>query len=223
MTTDDALLIGSNPPDHRLLNLSLLPGMAHAVRDAGNIQKLQALPDIPDHEPAHDIETVTLEIGLMPVNHKDALPGFGMSQDQSLLSDHPLLLYVVAPVFLDVVIAYDEVEPILLVKPMQQVKDASMSIPNVAEPPVLPQLVAISDFKIGKTCPEIMSQCVEEHSFIPGKGIGPAIISPVAIAEKDNPTRIIIENFLSGLKDLRQSPVCQTAPNIVGDSRILLG
>jgi hypothetical protein len=130
---------------------------------------------------------------------------------------------MVAPTPLDVVVAYDEVEPILPVKPMQQVKGASMSIPNVAEPPVLPQLVAISNFNIGKTFLEIMSQCVEEHSFIPGKGIGPAIISPVAIAEKGNPTRIIIGNFLSSLKDLRQSPVCQAAPNIVGDSRILLG
>ena len=147
---------------------------------------------MPDHEPAHDIEAVTLEIDLMPMNHKDALPGSGMSQDQSLLSDHPLLLYVVAPAFLDVVIAYDEVEPILLVKLMQQVKGASMSIPNVAEPPVLPQLVAISDFNIGKTFPEIMSQCVKEHSFIPGKGICPAVVPPVTIAEKGDPTRIII-------------------------------
>jgi hypothetical protein len=40
MATNDNLLIGSNPPNHRLLDLSLLPGMAHAARDAGNIQKL---------------------------------------------------------------------------------------------------------------------------------------------------------------------------------------
>jgi hypothetical protein len=40
MATDDDLLIGSNPPNHRLLDLSLLPGMAHAARDAGNIQEL---------------------------------------------------------------------------------------------------------------------------------------------------------------------------------------
>jgi hypothetical protein len=130
---------------------------------------------------------------------------------------------MITPASLDVMVAHDEVEPILLIEPMQQVKGASMSIPNVAEPPVLPQLVAVSNFNVGKTFPEIMSQCVKEHSFIPGKGIGPAVIPSVAIAEKGNPTRIIIENFLSGLKDLRQSPVCQAAPNIVGDSRILLG
>jgi hypothetical protein len=130
---------------------------------------------------------------------------------------------MVAPAFLDVVVANDEVEPILLVKLVQQVKGASMSIPNVAEPPVLPQLVAISNFNIGKTFPEIMNQCVEEHSFIPGKGIGPAVIPSVAIAEKGNPTRIIIENFLGCLKDFGQSPVCQAAPNIVGGSRILQG
>ncbi len=159
----------------------------------------------------------------MSVNHKDALPGSGMSQDQSLSSDHPVLLYVITPASLDVVIAHDEVEPILLVKPVQQVKGASMSIPNVAEPPVLPQLVAISNFNVGKTFPEIKSQCVKEHSFIPGKGIGPAVIPPVAIAEKGNPTRIIIENFLGCLKDFCQSPVRQAAPNIVGDSRILQG
>ncbi len=178
---------------------------------------------MPDYEPAHDIETITLEIGLVPVNHKDALPGSGMSQDQSLLGDHPVLLDMITPASLDVVVAHDEVEPILLVKPVQQVKGASMSLSNIAEPPVLPQLVAISDFNIGKTFPEIMSQCMEEHSFIPGKGICPAVVPPVTIAEKGDPTRIIIENFLSGLKDFCQSPVCQVAPNIVGGSRILQG
>ena len=139
---------------------------------------------MPDHEPARDIEAVTLEIGLMPVNHKDALPGSDMSQDQPFSSGHPVLLYVIAPASLDVVVAHDEMESVLLVKPVQQVKDASMSIPNIAEPPVLPQFVAISNFNIGETFPEVVNQCLKEQSFIPGKSIGPAIVPPVAVAKK---------------------------------------
>jgi len=157
----------------------------------------------------------------MPVNYKDALPGSGMSQDQPFSSGHPVLLYVIAPASLDVVVAHDEMESVLLVKPVQQVKDASMSIPNIAEPPILPQLVAISNFNIGETFSEVVSQCVKEQSFIPGKGIGSAVVPPVAVAKKSDPARIIIENFLGCLKDFRQTPVCQAAPDIVGDSGVL--
>jgi hypothetical protein len=84
------------------------------------------------------VEAITLEIGLMPMNHKNTLPGSGVSQDESLLSDHSIFFDLVAPASLDVVVAHDKVKAILLVEPVQQVKDTSMSIPNVAEAPVLP-------------------------------------------------------------------------------------
>ena len=157
----------------------------------------------------------------MPVNYKDALPGSGMSQDQPFSSGHPVLLHVITPASLDIVVAHDEMESVLLVKSVQQVKDALMGIPNIAEPPVLPQFVAISNFNIGETLPEVVSQCLKEQSFIPGKGIGPAVVPPVAVAEKGDPARIIIEDFLGRLKDFRQAPVRQAAPNIVGDSGVL--
>jgi len=157
----------------------------------------------------------------MPVNHKDALPGSDMSQDQSFSSGHPILLHVIVPASLDIVVAHDEMESVLLVKSVQQVKDAPMSLPNITEPPVLPQFVAISNFNIGETFPEVVNQCVKEQVFIPGKSIGPAIVPPVAVAKKGDPARIIIEDFLGCLKDFCQTPVRQVEPNIAGDSRIL--
>ena len=116
------------------------------------------------------------------MNHKDALPGSGMSQDQPFSSGHPIFLHLITPASLDVVVAHDEMESVLLVKSVQQVKDAPMGIPNIAEPPVLPQFVAISNFNISEIFPEVVSQCVKEHSFIPGKGIGPTVVPPVAVA-----------------------------------------
>ena len=221
VAADDDLLISPNPSDNRLLNVSLLTGMAHVSRDAGDIQKLKTLPDMPDHEPARDVEAVALEIGLVSVNHKDALSSSDVPQDQPFSSFHSLLLYMVTPASLNVVVAYDKVEPVLLVEPVQQVKDATMRIPNIAKPSVLPQFVAISNFNVGKTFPEIVGQCVKEQSFVPGKGIGPAVVAPVTVAQKSDPARIIIENFLGRLKDFCQAPVCQVTPDIAGDSRVL--
>jgi hypothetical protein len=96
-----------------------------------------------------------------------------------------------------------------------------VSLPNIAEPPVLPEFVAISDFNVSEPLSIIVVQRVKEYLFIPGKGICPAVITPVTIAKKDDPESIVKENFTGRLKHLGQPTMRQGTPNIPGSSRIL--
>jgi hypothetical protein len=64
-------------------------------------------------------------------------------------------------------------------------------------------------------------QRLKEYPFIPGKGICPAVVTPVTITEKDDPTSIVKKNFSSCLKHLGQPTMRQGTPNIPGSSRIL--
>jgi hypothetical protein len=54
----------------------------------------------------------------MSMNDKDALPGSGVPQDESLLSHHPIFFDPVVPASPDVVVTHNEVKPILLVEPV---------------------------------------------------------------------------------------------------------
>jgi hypothetical protein len=94
------------------------------------------------------VESVALEIGLMPVHAKDPLPGAGVLQDQPLVRHHPFLLHPIVPVALDLVVAHDELQPLLSVKLVQQIKYSPVCVPDGAELPVLPQFVAVSDFDV---------------------------------------------------------------------------
>jgi hypothetical protein len=107
-------------------------------------------------ESTYNVESVALEIGLMPVHAKDPLPGAGVLQDQPLVRHHPILLHLLVPVALDLVVAHDELQPLLSVKLVQQIKDPSVRVPDGAELPVLPQFVAISDFDVREPLLAIM-------------------------------------------------------------------
>jgi hypothetical protein len=155
------------------------------------------------------------------MNDKDALPGSGVPQDEPFLSEDAVFLDPVAPASPDIVVAHDEVKAILLVEPVQEVKDTSVSIPNVAKLSVLPKLVAISDFNIGEPFLVVVMQCMQEYFFISGKGICPAVVPPVTIAKKDDPASIVKENFSGRLKHLGQPTMGQGAPDILSGSRIL--
>jgi len=148
VATDDNSPIGLQPLDNPPSNPAPILGVAWSARYASGTEELQSLPDVPRHKPAHDVEPVTLKIGLMPVNYKEPLPGSRVVQDQSLVSDDSVFLHPTVLATLDVVVAHDEVKPILPVKFVQQVKDTPMSLPDVTEPPVLPQFVAVSDLNI---------------------------------------------------------------------------
>jgi hypothetical protein len=115
---------------------------------ASHAEKLQPFPDVTRPESAHGVESVALEIGLMSMHAKDPLPGASVLQDQPLVRHHPFLLHPIVTVALDLVVAHDELQPLLSVKLVQQIKDLPVCAPDGAELPVLPQFIAISDFDV---------------------------------------------------------------------------
>jgi hypothetical protein len=220
MATNDHLPVGPRPLDDSPLGLVWLSDTPLPARDPRKIYKLQAFPDGPHHESAHHIQPVTREICLMPVNHKDTLPGLGVPQDKPLLGNDPIFFHRVAPSTLDIMVAYNQVEPILLVELVQQVKDALVRLTDAVELPVLPQLIAVSNFNIREPLVVIVGQRVKEQPFVPGKGIGATFISSVTVTEQDNPAGIVKGNFGGGLKDLGQPPARHSTPNTLGHSVI---
>jgi hypothetical protein len=136
--------------------------------------------------------------------------------------DEPVFLHPVALAAVDVVIAHDEVQPILLVKSMQQVEYTPVGAPDGTEPPVLPQFVPVSDLDVREPRAVIVVQGVQEQRFIPGKAIRPAVVPPVTVAEENNPGIIVKRDAPGRLKDLGQPPVCQRASTMLEGFPILL-
>jgi len=212
------LLLDSRLPDpqpldepafaSRLFFLDILPPTCGRSK----FEDSKRFQDMAHHEPAHGTEAVVIpEIRLVPVHRKDPLPRPGVSQDQSFANDDSILLHPVAPPILHVVIAYDEVQPPLLVKLVEQIKDPSVGLPHVAEPPVMPKLVAVSDLDVGKSLAIIVGQCVQEQVLVLGESIDLAVVSPVTVAKENDPGRVVKGNLLRRLEYLGQPLVREGA------------
>ena len=137
VAADDDLLVDLLPLDDLLPDILPVAATAFPAWYASQAEYLQLLPDIPGHEPAHEVEPVALEINLMPVNDKDSLSGFGVAQNQPLVDSKPVFLRPTVPPILAVVVAHDEVQMVSAIKLVQQVKDASVGFPDVAKAAVL--------------------------------------------------------------------------------------
>ena len=138
------------------------------------------------------------------------------------MGDQPPLVHAMSSTVLNVMVADDEVQPVLEIELVKQIKDAPMSTPDVAEPAILPQLIAVPDLDIGKPVPEIVAQGMEKKPLVLGKDIRPAVVPTMAIAEKDDPGGIVKEDALSGLESLAQSSVCKRAPTVTKNRRVWL-
>jgi hypothetical protein len=138
------------------------------------------------------VDSVTLEIDLMAVNDEDSLVGLNVLQDQPLVGCQPILLNSTVLKALDIVIAEEHMETILASEGVQQVEGASVRAPHNTEPPVLPQLIPVTDFNVGEPLAMVVRQCLEEKVLILREGIGTGVIAPVEIAEEDE-TRTVVE------------------------------
>jgi hypothetical protein len=130
-----------------------------------------------------------------------------MAKDQSFLSVDPILLDLMAPTIVNVVVADDDVEPSLLIESVQQIKGASVGVENVAEFTILPHLIPIAHLDVGESFPMIVGQRLEEQVLITRKGICPAVVSPVQVAEKNQPGGVVEGELLGRLEYLCQSSV----------------
>jgi len=137
VATDDDLLVGFLPLDDLLPDILPVAATAFPAWYASQAEYLQLLPDIPGHEPAHEVEPVALEIYLMPVNDENPLSGFGVVQNQPLVDSKPVFLHPTVPPVLAVVVAHDEVQLVSAIKLVQQIKDTPVGFPDVAKAAVL--------------------------------------------------------------------------------------
>jgi hypothetical protein len=185
VSADHNLPTGSRPLDDPPVGTTLLPDVVREARIASHAETLEMLKDT-HRAPANYTQPVALEISLVPVHDKHLLSGLGVFQDQPLVGDQSSLVYTVSLAILNVMVADDEVQPALAVKLVQQIKDIPMSTPDIAEPAVLPKLIAIPDLDIGKPVPEIVAQGMEKKPFVLGKDIRPAVVPAMTVAEKDD-------------------------------------
>jgi hypothetical protein len=138
VTTDGDSALVFHPLNDPLLNPSSLGGAAILAGGLHPAEELKPLPNVAHQQPPDYVKLIALQIGLMPMDDKYLLPGPGMPQDERLFGSDAILFHLTASQALDVVVAQDEVQPILSVKLVEQIKDALMSPSHVAELPVLP-------------------------------------------------------------------------------------
>jgi hypothetical protein len=137
VAADDDRLMDLLPLDDPLPDVPSVSGVVCAAWPVAEPGELQLLYDIPGQEPARKMKPVTLKVGLMAVYDKDLLPGIRVTQDQSLGCDEPVLFHPVTSAIPDLVVTQDEVQPVLSVEPVQQIKDLAVGAPDVAETAVL--------------------------------------------------------------------------------------
>jgi hypothetical protein len=126
------------------------------------------------------------------VDRKDPLAGLQVAQDQPLMGDNPVLHHALTPPALDVVVSDDDMKAIIRVEGVEQVKNVLVGSPNLAKAAVLPELITVSNLDVGVALVIILSQYAQEQRFVLGKGIGPAVIAAMTVAEEDQ-RRIVVE------------------------------
>jgi hypothetical protein len=162
------------------------------------------------------------QISLVAVDYKDFLSGLPVGQDQGFVDVdtgeefHRFILvfvkdlvkvffYVMLLSVLHVVIAEKHQHPSRIKKAFKQIKGFGMGASNMLKIGVLPELVPVTDFHVGKVIFIIIIQCMIENVLVPPKFVGKAVISPVMIAEEDK-LRLFVEGDGKGIcKNLIQS------------------
>jgi hypothetical protein len=102
-----------------------------------------------------------------------------VSQDQSLAGGKTVLLNIAIQAISGIVVAGDQVQSILALVLVQEVKDRAVGPPNVVELPVLPQLVAVTDLDVCVPFIVVVTECAENEFSISRKAIGLAAIAAV--------------------------------------------
>jgi hypothetical protein len=140
---------------------------------------------MPHRQPADNRQCITLEIGLVPVDNEYLLTGFRMAQDQSLLSPNAILFDPVMARGPNIVVTENDVQPVVAVESVQQVKGAPVRLHDVAEASAFPHLVTIPSLNVGEPGTVVVVHSVKVQLFIPSKDVRLAAVPTMAVAEKD--------------------------------------
>lgn len=78
---------------------------------------------------------------------------------------------------------------------MQQIKDTAVRLANPIKIMVLPQLISVADLDVSESFSKIMIEGMAVNRFIGCKGIGPAAVTTMYVAKKDEPG-VIVEQYV---------------------------
>jgi hypothetical protein len=144
VAADDGVPVDLLPCDDPLSDVSSVSGVICVAGPVTEPGELQLLHDVPGQQLACEMKPVALKVDLMAVYDEYLLAGSPMMKNQPLGRDDSVFLHPVALAVLDLVVAQDEVQSIQSIKPVQQIVDLAVSAPDVAEPAVLEQFVAVA-------------------------------------------------------------------------------
>ena len=102
-----------------------------------------------------------------------------------------MFFYIVRVLVGHVVVSPDHMQPFFLVELPQEQIHIFVGLEKRSEMQVLPEFIPITKLNIMETLSKILLQCMEIDVAVVGKVIRKAVVSPVAIAEKDKPGLVV--------------------------------
>ena len=157
VTTDDWLSMHMRPFADAPIDRALGPNIARQTSIPSYSKALHML-ECTHSRPSNGRPTIVLEISLMSVDNQDMLTALRVSQDKPLDRNDAILFDVCIPLAWNIVVTHDQVQPVLTIKLVKQVKDPLVCVTDCGKPPVLPQIVPVAYLDIGESLPIVVLQ-----------------------------------------------------------------
>ncbi|MEZ4516567.1 MAG: hypothetical protein R3C44_06920 [Chloroflexota bacterium] len=159
------------------------------------------------------VVAATGHIGLVTVEDQQCLISLPVGQEQAVVSGDAILPTLMLEGIVCIVIADEQIEPSVIIKPVEQVKDVMWASSDVAETAVLPELVPVANFYIGETVVKIMIECGLKYGLC-CKSVHRAVVTTMAIAEEYDAGIIIERDRYGRLQRQIYSPKSYGTPGI---------
>ena len=151
------------------------------------------------------------------MDHKDLPPVYRMLENQPFPGDQPILFHAVPAPPLNIVVADNQMKPLLPRKRVEQVKDTPVRSAHVCKPPVLPQFIPVPNFDVCKATLVIVTEGVEKQIAVPRKGIGTTAVSTVAVRKKHDAGAVVDRHPHGSFEHLAQ-PSMRASKGTVSDA-----
>ncbi len=110
-----------------------------------------------------EVKRIAQDISLMTMNNEKLLACAPVAQDDPFVYRHSVLALVMARPPFDIVVSQNQMQPALLVELVQQIKDATVRLPDFLERPAFPKLVPITNLNVGKAPSYVVLKCSQKH------------------------------------------------------------
>jgi hypothetical protein len=169
-----------------------------------NAQKLCMPPEVSSGKPTDTPEAVINRAALMTVSEEHLLASVAMLQNEPFMhkqaqEERPARLSAIVPVVVelcfndirvladDIVIAPDHSQTarIRVMKPLHLPEDVVVLASNLIKIPILPELIAVSEFNICVSLGKVVIEGMEKEQLIVSEVVCPAIVATVTVTEDD--------------------------------------